>query len=96
MPALWRGLWDVQQKQRPTRLMHADILAYSRSRGIFAGISLEGATLRPDNEENRDLYGSNATAQEILHGTVKPPAAADQLYAKLNRYPSKNTARYRQ
>jgi lipid-binding SYLF domain-containing protein len=75
--------------------MHADILAYSRSRGIFAGISLEGATLRPDNEENRELYGSNTTAQEILHGSVKPPAAAEQLYAELNRYPSKNTARYK-
>ena len=75
--------------------MHADILAYSRSRGIFAGISLEGATLRPDNDENRDLYGSNATSQDILHGRLKPPAAAEQLYAELNRYPSKNTARYK-
>jgi lipid-binding SYLF domain-containing protein len=75
--------------------MHADILAYSRSRGIFAGISLEGATLRPDNEENRELYGSNVTAQDILHGREKQPAAAEQLYAELNRYPSKNTARTR-
>jgi lipid-binding SYLF domain-containing protein len=75
--------------------MHADILAYSRSRGIFAGISLEGATLRPDNDENRELYGSNVTAQDILHGREKQPAAAEQLYAELNRYPSKNTARTR-
>jgi len=76
-------------------MMHADILAYSRSRGIFAGISLEGATLRPDNDDNRALYGSNFTAQEILHGRVMPPAAAEQLYAELNRYPSKNSARSR-
>jgi lipid-binding SYLF domain-containing protein len=75
--------------------MHADILAYSRSRGIFAGILLEGATLRPDNDDDRALYGSNVTPQEILHGEVRPPAAGEQLYAELNRYPSKNTARSR-
>jgi lipid-binding SYLF domain-containing protein len=75
--------------------MHADILAYSRSRGIFAGISLEGATLRPDNDDDRALYGSNVTPQDILHGRVMPPAAGEQLYAELNRYPSKNTARSR-
>jgi len=74
-------------------MMHADILAYSRSRGVFAGISLEGATLRPDNDDNRALYGDNVTAQEILHGRVRPPAGAERLYAELNRYPSKNTAR---
>jgi len=76
-------------------MMHADILAYSRSRGIFAGISLEGATLRPDNDDNRALYGANVTAQDILHGRVKPPAGAEVLYAELNRYPSKNSARSR-
>jgi lipid-binding SYLF domain-containing protein len=75
--------------------MHADILAYSRSRGVFAGISLEGATLRPDNDDNRALYGANVTPQDILHGRVKPPAAAEVLYAELNRYPSKNSARSR-
>jgi len=75
--------------------MHAEILAYSRSRGVFAGIALDGATLRPDNDENRTMYGSNATPQQILRGQVQPPAGADQLYAELNRYPSKNTARSR-
>jgi lipid-binding SYLF domain-containing protein len=76
-------------------MMHAEILAYSRSRGVFAGISLEGATLRPDKDDNRALYGANVTPQEILHGRVNPPAGADQLYAELNHYPSKNSARNR-
>jgi lipid-binding SYLF domain-containing protein len=75
--------------------MHADILAYSRSRGIFAGISLEGATLRPDNDDNRALYGREVTPQDILHGRVTPPAAAERLYAELNRYPVKTSARSR-
>src|ERR1700719_1396880 len=74
-------------------MMHAEILAYSRSRGVFAGISLEGATLRPDKDDNRALYSANVTPQEILHGRVTPPAAAERLYAELNRYPSKNSAR---
>jgi SH3 domain-containing YSC84-like protein 1 len=76
-------------------MMHAEILAYSRSRGVFAGISLEGATLRPDKDDNRALYSANVTPQEILHGRVNPPAGAEQLYAELNRYPSKNSARKR-
>jgi lipid-binding SYLF domain-containing protein len=73
-------------------MMHAEILAYSRSRGVFAGIALDGATMRPDKDDNRALYGSNATAQEILHGRVQPPAGADQLYSELNRFPAKNSA----
>lgn len=76
-------------------MMHAEILSYSRSRGVFAGISLEGATLRPDKDDNRALYGANVTPREILHGRVMPPAGAEQLYAELNRYPSKNSARTR-
>jgi lipid-binding SYLF domain-containing protein len=76
-------------------MMHAEILAYSRSRGIFAGISLEGATLRPDKDDNRALYGREVTPQELLHGRVNPPAGAEQLYAELNRYPSKDSARKR-
>jgi lipid-binding SYLF domain-containing protein len=73
--------------------MHAEILAYSRSRGVFAGIALDGATLRPDNDENRTMYGSNATPQQILRGQVQPPASAEPLYSELNRYASKATAR---
>jgi lipid-binding SYLF domain-containing protein len=73
--------------------MHAEILAYSRSRGVFAGIALDGATLRPDSDENRTMYGSNATPQQILRGQVQPPASAEPLYSELNRYASKATAR---
>lgn len=65
-------------------MMHAEILSYSRSRGVFAGISLEGATLRPDKEENRALYGRDVTAREILTGALRPPSSAGPLYSELN------------
>jgi lipid-binding SYLF domain-containing protein len=56
-------------------------------------VSLEGATLRPDNEDNRGLYGREVTQQEILKGAVTPPASAEPLYAELNRYaPAKRSA----
>jgi lipid-binding SYLF domain-containing protein len=74
-------------------MMHAEILAYSRSRGIFAGIALDGATLRPDNDDNRALYGSNSTPQEILGGRVQPPPSAEPLYSELNRYAKGASAR---
>jgi lipid-binding SYLF domain-containing protein len=65
--------------------MHAEILAWSRARGVFAGISLEGATLRPDNEDNEKFYHQAVTQQRLLHGEIKAPAAADVLYEELNR-----------
>jgi lipid-binding SYLF domain-containing protein len=65
--------------------MHAEILSYSRSRGIFAGISLEGATLRPDEESNKELYGREATNREILTGDFKTPAVAMKFEHALNR-----------
>ena len=67
-------------------LMRAEILSYSRSHGIFAGVSLEGATLRPDYGDNRELYGRDVTQQEILTGQVRRPAVAGPIYAELNRY----------
>src|SRR5260370_3264581 len=63
--------------------MHAEILSYSRSRGVFAGISLEGATLRPDSDDNRALYGRAVTQEEVLRGRVQPPATAGPLDAQL-------------
>ncbi|HYZ85709.1 MAG TPA: lipid-binding SYLF domain-containing protein [Bryobacteraceae bacterium] len=66
--------------------LHAEILSYSRSRGLFAGIDLGGATLRPDNKDNEALYGRKVTQQEILTGQVPPPSGAERLYAELNRY----------
>src|SRR5271168_853371 len=66
-------------------MMNAEMLAYSRSRGLFAGISLEGATLRPDEETNRELYGHDATNREILTGDFKSPAAAGKFERALRR-----------
>lgn len=65
--------------------MHAEILSYSRARGVFAGISLEGSTLRPDNDDNRALYGKELSQKEILTGAVRPPAEAKNLYTMLHR-----------
>jgi lipid-binding SYLF domain-containing protein len=65
--------------------MQAEMLSYSRSHGLFAGISLEGATLRPDGESNRQLYGRDATNREILTGDFKTPAVAYRFEHALNR-----------
>jgi len=73
--------------------MRAEILAYSRAKGVFAGISLQGATMRPEKDDNRELYGRDMTQREILTGGVKPPASAAPLYAQLNRYaPARHSA----
>jgi len=77
---------------RTDATMHAEILSYSRSRGAFAGISLEGATLRPDNDDNQKIYERAVTQQEILRGQMKPPASAGPLYSELNRYAGKSSA----
>src|SRR6202790_4380234 len=66
-------------------MMKWEMLSYSRSRGLFAGISLEGATLRPDEETNRELYGRDATNREILTGDFKTPAVAEKFKHALNR-----------
>ena len=71
--------------------MRAEILPYSRSRGLFAGVSLEGSTLRPDNGANQKLYGHKLTAKEILRqGKVGTPAAAHELDAELTKASPKN------
>ncbi len=67
-------------------MMHAEILSWSRARGLFAGISLDGSTLRPDKEDNRVLYGADTSQQDILTGKVKPPASAEPLYSAIRRY----------
>jgi lipid-binding SYLF domain-containing protein len=66
-------------------MMNAEMLSYSRARGLFAGISLEGATLRPDEETNRELYGHDASNREILTGDFKTPAVAEKFKHALNR-----------
>src|SRR5262245_6416678 len=69
--------------------MRAEILTYSRTRGLFAGVSLQGATLRPDDDANEDMYGRKMSNQDIVLGSVKEPAAASGLIAALNKYSRK-------
>ncbi len=66
--------------------MHADILSWSRSRGLFAGISLQGATLRQDLDDNTTLYGKQLENREIVTTGVSAPAAAGRLLTLLNQY----------
>ena len=62
----------------------ADILTYGRAKGVFAGVSLGGSTLRPDNEANRNLYGRQLSAGEIISGEgIETPPAANGLIATL-------------
>ncbi len=65
--------------------LQAEILSYSRSHGLFAGISLSGATLRPDGDTNRELYNHDATNREILTGEFKTPVAARNFEKALHR-----------
>lgn len=69
--------------------MRAEILTWSRARGAFAGISLQGATLRPDREVNVLIYGKELTNKEITMGDVAPPPAAQKLISLLNKYSSR-------
>lgn len=65
--------------------MMAEILAWSRARGVFAGISLQGSTLRDDDGENRELYGREVSNREIVTGSMAAPAAAADLMAALEK-----------
>jgi len=65
--------------------LRSEILSYSRSRGLFAGISLEGSTIRPDNKANEQIYGKKLEAKQIvLSDQVRTPAAAEQLVSTLD------------
>jgi lipid-binding SYLF domain-containing protein len=66
--------------------MRAEILAWSRSRGAFAGIALQGATLRADSDTDRDLYGKTISRADVLNGLVPVPPPAANLVNTLNRY----------
>jgi lipid-binding SYLF domain-containing protein len=72
-------------------LMSAEVLTWSRSRGVFAGISLEGATLRTDSGENERLYGKRVSNKDILTGKARMPQSAHALSSVLTHYASKNT-----
>jgi hypothetical protein len=72
-------------------VMRAEVLSYSRSRGLFAGISLEGSTLRSDGSANRKLYGRSLSAKEIVRqGKVGVPASGRKLISLLNKQSPKN------
>jgi SH3 domain-containing YSC84-like protein 1 len=72
-------------------VMRAEVLTYSWSRGLFAGVSLEGSTLRSDGSANRKLYGRSLTAKEIVReGRVAIPAAGSELVSLLNKRSPKN------
>jgi len=74
--------------------MRAEILSYSRARGLFAGISLSGSTLRADNGANKNLYGKELTAQDIVFKrTVAAPASAELLLATLDKKSPTNKSR---
>jgi lipid-binding SYLF domain-containing protein len=64
----------------------AEILSWSRSRGVFAGVSLQAATLREDKEENEALYGKEMTTEQVIHSSIAAPAAAQPLLQQLNAY----------
>lgn len=71
-------------------VMQAEMLSYSRSRGLFAGVSLEGSTLRPDNDADALVYGHAIEARDIVKGSVPVPAAAKSMIDVLNRRSPKN------
>ena len=73
--------------------LHADILSWSRSQGLFAGVALEGATLRQDLDDNATLYGTKLENRAVVTTSVRAPAAAAKLLALLNRYSPKEATR---
>ena len=72
--------------------LHADILSWSRSQGLFAGLALEGATLRQDLDDNATLYGKKLENRDIVRSGVRPPKAAAKLLALLNGYSTSERA----
>lgn len=69
--------------------MTAEILSWSRSRGLFAGVSLQGSTLRQDSEDNQSLYGKNIDNKDVISGEVAAPKAAEKLISLFNKYSSR-------
>jgi lipid-binding SYLF domain-containing protein len=70
-------------------MMTAEILSWSRSKGLFAGVSLEGATLRNDIDENEAMYGKRWTNQDVVNSGAKPPKEAADLLRALNKFSMK-------
>lgn len=72
--------------------MRAEILSWSRSRGVFAGISLQGATLRQDVDDNQEMYGRKYETTDLVKGDIAAPADAGKLMSLLNKYSSKKSS----
>lgn len=71
--------------------LRAEMLTYSRSRGLFAGVSLDGSTLRPDNDANEDVYGKKLDPTDIVRkGVVPAPDSAKQMIDLLDKYSPHN------
>ena len=68
--------------------LSAEMLSWSRSRGVFAGIALKGSTMRPDRDENEALYGKDLGTRDIVNGTVAPTPEGRELIANLSRVPA--------
>lgn len=73
--------------------LHAELLTYSRAKGLFAGVSLDGATLRPDDDANKAMYGRKMSNKDVVLGTVKAPATAAKLIAELNKQSSRRAGK---
>ena len=74
--------------------MRAEILSYSRSRGLFAGVSLSGTSLRPDDKATAEVYGRKLTARRIVTGeAMAVPASGQRLVAVLQKYSPQNTSK---
>ncbi len=76
------------QAETDLQMRRAEILSYSRARGVFAGVSLQGATLRGDRGADRDLYGHNVSREDILNGAVPAPSSCTSFGETLNKYSS--------
>jgi SH3 domain-containing YSC84-like protein 1 len=70
-------------------MMNAEILTWSRARGVFGGVDVNGASLRADNEDNAALYGEKVRQMDILHGRIPSPPEARPLHMELDRYAPK-------
>jgi SH3 domain-containing YSC84-like protein 1 len=76
-----------------TAVLNAQMLAYSRAKGVFGGVSLEGSSLGPDSGDNEKLYGKKLSGQEIFSGSEKTPASAKTLLSELEKASPKNLSK---
>jgi lipid-binding SYLF domain-containing protein len=73
--------------------MQAQMLSYSRAQGVFAGVSLSGTSLGPDDSDNEKLYGKKVSGTEIFSGSVTAPPSAAALHSELHQVSPKNLAK---